>query len=204
MLTTRDKRILEALTIFRCMTRDQIKNLFFRDLKNPVTAANSVLKRLRRDDYIEANTQWKPYTYFLNPSTVKKNSQKISHYLAIVDFYIELCESEKPTLFHVEQRYGSNFMQPDIFMVWKNRSFFVEIQRSRYTTRIMEEKLERYINYFRNKGWYSQSSEYVDQNLPSVWIVSKSPYHVSIDGINIIQTSNVKSFLQRLFSHKEL
>ena len=178
------------------MTRDQIKNLFFKNLKNPITATNLVLKRLRRDGYIEANTRWTPYIYFHKPSTVKKESQKVKHYLAIVDFYIELCKFQEPTVFQVEQRYGSNFMQPDIFMVWNNNKFFVEIQRSRYTSEIMEEKLKRYINYFKFKGWYWESCENMNPNSPSIWIISKSPYHLGTNNLNIIQTPNVKSFFQ--------
>ncbi|WP_028403407.1 replication-relaxation family protein [Ectobacillus panaciterrae] len=196
MLTSRDGKILEALTLFRCMTRDQITHLFFRNLKNPITAANSVLKRLRRDNHIEANTQWQPYIYFPSPSTIKPNSRKISHYLAIVDFYIKLCKFEQPTVFQVEQRYGPGFMQPDIFMVWRNTPFFVEIQKSRYTTEIMKAKLERYARYFKFMGWCPSLPNHTDKKFPYVWIVSKSPYRVDIDdGIRIIQTSNVESFL---------
>lgn len=196
MLTSRDKQIIDALKMFRCMTRDQIKNLFFRDLKNPVTATNLVLKRLRRDGYIEANTGWAPYIYFPKPSTVKKDSQKVKHYLAIGDFYIELCKIQKPTIFQVEQRYGSNFMQPDIFMEWNNNKFFVEIQRSRYTSEIMEQKLQRYINYFKFKGWYSEFHEINNSNLPSIWIISKSPYRLNNNNLHIIQTPNIKSFFE--------
>jgi hypothetical protein len=88
-------------------------------------------------------------------------------------------------------------MQPDIFMIWNNIPFFVEIQNSRYTTNVMEEKLERYVKYFKFKGWYPQSFKHTDGNSPFVWIVSKSPYRINIDGIHVIQTSNVKSFLQK-------
>lgn len=201
MLTSRDRKILDALSLFRCMTRDQITHLFFRNLKNPTTATNSVLKRLRRDNYVEANTQWHPYIYFPNPSTIKTNSQKISHYLSIVDFYIQLCEFEQPTVFQVEQRYGSDFMQPDIFMVWRSTQFFVEIQKSRYTTEIMKAKLERYVRYFKFKGWCPSLPNHTGTNFPYIWIVSKSPYHVDINnGIHIIQTPNVESFLREHIS----
>ncbi|MDZ3953398.1 replication-relaxation family protein [Bacillus thuringiensis] len=145
MLRLRDRKILEALQLFRCMSRDQIATLYFRHVKNPITAANYVLKRLRRDQYIDVNMERKPYVYLLNPSTVKKNSQKIDHYLKIVDFYIDLCQYEEPIIFEVEKRHGPTFMQPDIFTVWRGKAFFVEIQNSRYTTALMQEKIQRYI-----------------------------------------------------------
>lgn len=194
MLKSRDKKILEALELFRCMKRDQIKELFFKDLKNPITATNIVLKRLRRDGYIEAKTSVQPYIYFLNPSTVKKESQKLNHYLSIVDFYIQLCEFQVPTEFQVEKRYGNRFMQPDIFMEWNKKLFFVEIQRSRYTTEIMDEKIQRYIDYFNYKGWNLYSSNKLDSDSPFIWIVSKSPYQLRTK--NIIQTTNVQEFLK--------
>ncbi|MGF9946105.1 replication-relaxation family protein [Priestia megaterium] len=194
MLKSRDKKILEALELFRCMKRDQIKELFFKNLKNPITATNIVLKRLRRDGYIEAKTSVQPYIYFLNPSTVKKESQKLNHYLSIVDFYIQLCEFQVPTEFQVEKRYGNSFMQPDIFMEWNKKLFFVEIQRSRYTTEIMDEKIQRYIDYFNYKGWNLYSSNKLDSDSPFIWIVSKSPYQLRTK--NIIQTTNVQEFLK--------
>ena len=192
MLRNRDKKIIEALKLFRCMKRDQIARLFFKDLKNPVTATNLVLKRLRRDGYIDANVNVQPYIYFLNPSTVKKDSQKLNHYLSIVDFYIELCEFQVPEDFQVEKRYGNSFMQPDIFMKWKGHYFFVEIQLSRYTTEIMEEKIQRYIDYFIYKDW-----DFSSLITPTIWIVSKSPYHLKAKDIRIIQTKNVEELVKR-------
>jgi hypothetical protein len=191
MLRSRDKKIIEALKLFRCMKRDQIARLFFKNLKNPITATNLVLKRLRRDGYIDANVNMQPYVYFLNPSTVKKDSQKLNHYLSIVDFYIELCEFQVPTDFQVEKRHGNSFMQPDIFMKWGDHYFFVEIQLSRYTTEIMDEKIQRYRDYFTYKGWDLSSSI-----TPSIWIVSKSPYHLKPKDIRIIQTTNVEELVK--------
>ncbi|MCZ8497512.1 replication-relaxation family protein [Priestia megaterium] len=193
MLRKRDKKILEGLALFRCMSRDQIAEIFFKNLKNPVTATNLVLKRLRRDGHIDANTDIQPYIYFLNPSTVKKDSQKLNHYLAIVDFYIQLCEFQVPTEFQVEKRYGNSFMQPDVFMEWNKKSFFVEIQRSRYTTDIMGEKIQRYLDYFNHRGWNSCSS---NSNTPLIWIVSRSPYQLKVKNMNIIQTATVEEFVE--------
>lgn len=72
----RDLAILKDLERFRCMTRDDIINLHFAGLKNPVTCANTVLKRLRRDGHIEVNTDFQPYIYFLSPSPINQDVAK--------------------------------------------------------------------------------------------------------------------------------
>jgi hypothetical protein len=175
------------------MSRDQIAQIFFRNLKNPITSANFVLKRLRRENYIEANTTLQPYVYFPTPSLIKTNSQKLNHYLAIVNFYIDVCKYKQPTIFEVEKRYGSTFMQPDIYMLWDKKEFFVEIQISRYSSAIMEEKLERYRNYYKSKKWVSRSNTL----FPYIWIISKINYPIQCDKLNIIQTPSVSAYLQK-------
>ncbi|WP_410258900.1 replication-relaxation family protein [Bacillus cereus] len=42
-------------------------------------------------------------------------------------------------------------MQPDVYMAWCKDEFFVEIQNSRYSSAIIEEKLNRYRNYLKSK-----------------------------------------------------
>ncbi|TKH14576.1 hypothetical protein FC694_17035 [Bacillus wiedmannii] len=196
MLRLRDRKIIETLQLFRCMSRDQITALYFNHVKNSSTATNYVLKRLRRDQYIDVNTERKPYVYFPNPSTLKKDSQKINHYLKIIDFYIGLCQYEVPTVFEVEQRCGYAFLQPDIFMVWKGMAFFVEIQNSRYTKMQMQEKVDRYTKYKQSENWIQQSISYHIKQFPYVWIVSRLPYEIMSPDIQIIQTENVEEFMQ--------
>ncbi|EOO22983.1 hypothetical protein ICM_06206 [Bacillus cereus BAG1X2-3] len=197
MLRPRDKKIIQSLQLFRCMSRDQIANLFFSDVKSPITSANFVLKRLRREKHIEANVAKQPFIYFPEPSIIKKNSQKVKHYLAIVDFYIDICKHESPTVFEVEQRYGPGYVQPDIFMIWQGNIFFVEIQLSRYSSELMKEKLDRYINYFKSESWDRKKIKF-NLNLnapPSVWIISKTPYVINNDKLQIIQTSTADGIL---------
>ncbi|KIQ77743.1 hypothetical protein RW25_28730 [Bacillus sp. L_1B0_8] len=195
MLRSRDKKIIQALDLFKCMTRDQIVRLLFSDVKNPITSANFVLKRLRRDGYIDAKIDEQPYIYFPEPSSVKKTSQKIKHYLAIVDFYIGICQYKSPSVFVVEKRFGSGYIQPDIFMVWNKMAFFVEIQLSRYSSDLMKNKLKRYINYFGAEEWNFKNKTYELSTSPYVWIVSKSPYAISEEKLQIIQTSRAEGIL---------
>lgn len=47
-MNARDKAIVSDLVRFRCLSRDDIAELHFSNIKNPITQANMVLKRLRR------------------------------------------------------------------------------------------------------------------------------------------------------------
>jgi len=196
MLKQRDRNIIQALQLFRCLSRDQIAALFFSKLKNPITSTNYVLKRLRREGYIIANENHVPYIYFSNPPAIKFNSQKVNHYLAIVDFYISVNRYSKPSVFQVEPRYGANFMQPDIFMIWNGTPIFVEIQNSIYSVNLMNEKFNRYLHYYQSNEWKSEGWDLTKEPcFPLIWIVSKKTnYPLSFADLTIIQTSDVESF----------
>ena len=89
-MRNRDKAILNNLKRFRCMSRDDIIDLHFQGLKNAVTCCNTVMKRLRRDGHVDANISQQPYIYFPQSSTLRKTSQKIPHFLGILDVYKQL------------------------------------------------------------------------------------------------------------------
>ncbi|WP_260507913.1 hypothetical protein [Cytobacillus firmus] len=85
MLTNRDKAIIKDLARFRVMDRDSIAELHFSNLKRPHLAANNVLLRLLRDGQIQRSTKYTPYLYFGPEVQIKKNSQKIGHFQAILN-----------------------------------------------------------------------------------------------------------------------
>nr|MCX3330287.1 hypothetical protein [Bacillus pacificus] len=128
-MKNRDKAIMSNLKRFRCMSRDDIIDLHFQGLKNAVTCCNTVMKRLRRDGHVDANITQQPFIYFPQPSTLRKTSQKIPHFLGIVDAYKQLIHYEKPKLFKVEPKYGREYMEPDAFTIWRRSPFFIEVQK---------------------------------------------------------------------------
>jgi hypothetical protein len=103
---------------------------------------------LSRDGYIEVSTKQQPYIYFYAPCPIKKDFTKIPHFLKIVEFYKSLLKYEEPKSFIVEPKFGKGFMEPDASMRWKKGPFFVEIQRSVYSDKVMQEKVGRYEAYF--------------------------------------------------------
>jgi hypothetical protein len=192
----RDLAILKDLERFRCMTRDDIIKLHFVGLKNPVTCANTVLKRLRRDGHIEVNTDYLPYIYFLSPSPIKKDSAKIPHFLKIVEFYQSVLGISDPHNFIVEPKYGKGYMEPDIFMIWKRAPFFVEIQRSVYSHKVMSEKVDRYEAYRLSGEWKNESWQPQERKVfPTVIVLTDTRYNIESPFVKFIQIQNLEQLV---------
>ncbi|MDF9623640.1 replication-relaxation family protein [Bacillus cereus] len=198
-MKNRDKAIVKDLQRFRCMSRDDIIDLHFQGLKKSVTCCNTVMKRLRRDGSVDANVSQQPYIYFPQPSTIRKTSQKIPHFLAIVDVYKQLLQYEKPKLFKVEPKYGKAYMEPDIFTIWRQSPFFIEVQNSVYSKKVMQEKVNRYECYFHSlewqqEPWQPKKSKY----FPSLLIITDTQYDMYSPHFRIFQTKSIHDFMNQM------
>lgn len=198
-MRNRDKAILNNLKRFRCMSRDDIIDLHFQGLKNAVTCCNTVMKRLRRDGHVDANISQQPYIYFPQSSTLRKTSQKIPHFLGIVDVYKQLIYYEKPKLFKVEPKYGKEFMEPDAFTIWRRSPFFIEVQKSVYSKKVMQDKINRYELYFHSQEWHNESWQPKESKyFPSILIITEKYYNISSFSLRIFQASSISNFLNSL------
>ncbi|WP_191664057.1 replication-relaxation family protein [Bacillus pseudomycoides] len=198
-MKNRDKEILSNLKRFRCMSRDDIIDLHFQGLKNAVTCCNTVMKRLRRDGHVDANISQQPYIYFPQPSTIRKTSQKIPHFLAIVDVYKQLIHYENPKLFKVEPKYGKEYMEPDAFTIWRRSPFFIEVQKSVYSKKIMQDKINRYELYFHSHDWHSESWQPKESKFfPSILIITDKKYDVNSSNLRIFQATSINDFMDKL------
>ena len=198
-MKNRDKAIIKDLQRFRCMSRDDIIDLHFQGLKKAVTCCNTVMKRLRRDGSVDANVSQRPYIYFPQPSTIRKTSQKIPHFLAIVNVYKQLLQYEKPKVFKVEPKYGKAYMEPDIFTIWRQSPFFIEVQNSVYSKKVMQEKVNRYEFYFhslewRQESWQPKKSKY----FPSLLIITDTQYDIYSPNFRIFQTKSIHDFMNQM------
>lgn len=192
----RDLAIINDLNRFRCLTRDDIIDLHFKNLKHPVTCCNTVLKRLRRDGYIEVSTERQPYIYFPAPSTIKKDSTKIPHFLKIVEFYKSALSYEQPKSFIVEPKYGKGFMEPDAFLHWKRAPFFVEIQRSIYSEKVMKEKIDRYERYYLSDHWKEEPWQPANKKVfPAVIIITTTRYKIDSPNIKFNQVQSLNQLV---------
>lgn len=193
MLTERDKAIIKDLNRFRVIDRDSIAELHFAGLKNPRYAANNVLLRLLRDGQIQRSTAFVPYVYFGPEVNMKQNSAKIGHFLAILNVYKDMRKLGKLESFWVEPKYGKKGegAEPDIYCMFRGTGFFVEVQRTIYSEKQMNEKLDRYIDLY--------NSSIVAKPFPHVLILSDQRY--AIDGeypFKVFQAQSFNDFLNML------
>lgn len=199
----RDLAILNDLQHFRVLSRDDIIDLHFSHLKQPVTSCNTVLKRLRRDGYIEVNTSQQPYLYFISPAPIKRDSTKIPHFLKIVEFYKSLHKFVQPKSFIVEPKYGKGYMEPDAFMIWKGGPFFVEIQRSHYSEKVMNEKINRYNTYYMSNEWQQEPWQPAHKKVfPTVLMITDTRYDIDSSNVRFYQVSNLSEFVN-MFEPKQ-
>lgn len=56
-------------------------------------------------------------------------------------------------------------MEPDIFMIWEENPYFVEIQRSYYSPQKMRKK--RYIRYYQSNEWQQSGNIPPTADIPS-------------------------------------
>lgn len=197
-LSKRDKAILADLNRFFCMDRDNIAAIHFNHVKDPIQAANKALLRLFRQGLIERTSNYQPFIYFPANSTMKRNSQKIPHYLELVKVYIDLLSYEKPDTFKIELQYQKGLAQPDIFTVFKKSPLFIEVQRSVYSEKLMQEKIARYEALYHShlldkEPWQLQGRPPI---FPAVLILTQTRYAIKSDHFAIIQAESIAEFMR--------
>ncbi|MGM0807614.1 MAG: hypothetical protein ACQET8_23185 [Bacillota bacterium] len=190
-MNERDRGIIESLKKFRVLDRDQIIKLHFTNVKAPIDSCNKVLKRLNRDGHIEVDLSSRPYNYFPSPCSMRKDSMKIPHFKEIANFYISLLPFKVPTQFEVEFKTGQKgSIEPDIYMVWNGAPYFVEIQRNFYSSKVMEAKKQRYVDYFESRDWKVWT-----QHFPFIWILSEHKYNIDFSPLRLYQTKTSEEFV---------
>lgn len=191
MLTKRDRGIIKNIERFRVMDRDSIAQLHFNNLSNPQKACNNVLLRLVREGHIQRSTHFQPYVYMSAESQIKKSSQKIQHYLALLETYKEIIKSGIAEEFLIEPRYGNKgTVEPDIFLKFRGTNFFIEVQRTIYSDKQMNDKIDRYINL------YNQN---VFDKFPHILIITDTQYPINNKlPFKIFQAPSFVDFLNSL------
>ncbi|MEY8731007.1 hypothetical protein AB9M92_01865 [Peribacillus frigoritolerans] len=196
MLTNRDKQIIKALDKFRVMDRDSIAELFFAGLKSPKDAANNVLLRLLRDGEIQRSTAFIPYCYFGPNIMMKQQSQKIGHFLAILNVYKEMLKLGELESFLVEPKYGrkkDGCCEPDIHASFRRTPFFIEVQKTVYSTKQMDEKLDRYCQLYESGA--------IAKPFPHVLILSDQRYAIDDNySFKVFQSESFTEFMSSLRS----
>jgi hypothetical protein len=190
----RDQEIINTLERFKCLSRDDLITLFFKDKKSPISNCNSILRRLRDRGHIKQSKRHNPALYFPNPSKIKESSQKIDHFLNIANVFITL--RNYIGSFDVEPKLGpKGTVEPDAFMIYDNSPYFVEMQLTKYDAKTMKAKIERYENYYYSGEWRNLSWQPDDPFFPAIAIFSETPYEID-SFLEIYQYSSAKELLQ--------
>ncbi|MFC0274096.1 hypothetical protein ACFFIX_22365 [Metabacillus herbersteinensis] len=200
-LSKRDKAICNDLNRFRCMSLDDIADIYFKGLMKPKNSANNVLKRLYRDGYIKRSTAFQPYVYFGSDVNIKEDSAKIGHFLAIVNVYKEMSLFGHFDVFQVEPKYGSKgTVEPDIFCIYNKSPFFIEVQKTFYSQKTMDEKLKRYKKLYDSKIIDKEPWQHKNNPIfPIVLILSEQRFALDEDyEFDLIQSVSFSQFLNTL------
>ncbi|MBU8757513.1 hypothetical protein [Priestia megaterium] len=207
-LSQRDKDIIAFIDQFRAVDRDSFVDLFFKHLKSPVNACNSVMVRLYRLGLIERTQQYSPTVYLPVDAKIKKNSQKILHFLSILDVYKQMCTYSVPKHVIVEDkptgRKGG--IEPDLFCIFKGSPFWVEIQRNQYSEQKMQDKINLYEEFFFSDEWKALQWQPEDRVavFPTVILITSVRYAVNSDHIRIIQVASIHELMEKYkSSHKK-
>ncbi|WP_377520327.1 hypothetical protein [Priestia megaterium] len=200
-LSQRDKDIIGLVNQFRAVDRDSLVELFFKQLKSPVNACNSVMIRLYRSGLIERTQQYAPTVYLPVDAKIKKNSQKILHFLSILDVYKQMSTYGMPKQVIVEDkptgRKGG--IEPDLFCIFKGSPFWIEIQRNQYSEQKMQDKIHLYEEFFFSDEWKALQWQPEDRAaiFPSVILITPIQYAVSSDYFRLIQVASIHELMEK-------
>lgn len=194
-MNQRDQDILNNLKKFYVLDRNQLIKLHFQDQKQPVTTCNRIMNRLVLKGLVKVDKNTRPYNYFHHEMNMKNNSQKIFHYKAIADIYFDLAEFTQPSVFDVEVKVGlKGTVEPDVYAVWNGAPMFIEVQRNRYTLKVMNKKLEKYQDYYESKEWKSYTEQF-----PFILIITDTRYTVDNGNLAVYQAESIEDFIRSYF-----
>lgn len=194
-LSQRDKNIINNIRKFRVMDTNSIAELHFNTCKNPSASAGNVLLRLTRMNYIKRLRGFSPYLYMLSESKMKQDSNKIPHFLELLNIYKEIKSIEEPRIFHVEPRF--EMVRPDCFAIFLKTPFYLEIQRSIYSDEEMTKKLDRYEKLFESGIVAEETWQPKDRKVfPHVLIMTDSRYNIRNDyPFKVFQAGSITEFM---------
>lgn len=193
----RDREILSDLERFRALTRDQIIEIHFGGLRNPVANANAVMLRLYRQGYVDRTADYKQYIYFPTDGTLRKDSAKLRHFLAIADVYIEMRKLGGLRRFDVEPKYGKGLAEPDAFAIWRGSPFFIEVQRSIYSDKQISDKVTRYGALARSGVIYKEPWQPKGRAvMPAVIVLTDKRYAIESASVRFVQVRELSELVR--------
>ncbi|MEH6965358.1 replication-relaxation family protein [Priestia megaterium] len=194
-MNKRDQAILENLQKFYVLDRDQLIQLHLQEQKQAITTCNRIMNRLTSKGLVKVDRTTRPYNYFHNETNMKLDSTKIPHFKAITNTYLDLSKFTKPSTFDVEIKLGAKgTIEPDMYVVWNGAPMFIELQRNRYTLKVMQAKIDRYQAYYDSKEWKSFTEQF-----PFILILSDTRYNIDTGNLGVYQAKDIEDFIKNYF-----
>jgi hypothetical protein len=163
------------------MSRDQIAMIHFHHTKNPAKHANDVLKKLVDRGFItQVIRHHQCFLYMPNPKSLPLESNKRTHDLALVDFYILLKKHGDVEVLGVEKKL--DYVQPDIILRYNGKLNYVEVQLTQLRGERMNKKIEKYEKHVKEEG-YKEFGQ-----IPRLWIYSPDKYDLTSSILTIKQS----------------
>ena len=89
-------------------------------------------------------------------------------------------------------------MEPDIFTIWRQSPFFIEVQNSVYSKKVMQEKVNRYEFYFHSLEWQRRIMATEEIQILSLLIVTDTQYDIYSPNFRIFQTKSIHDFMNQM------
>ena len=115
-----------------------------------------------------------------------------------MNVYKQLLQYEKPKVFKVEPKYGKAYMEPDIFTIWQQSPFFIEVQNSVYSKKVMQEKLNRYEVYFHSLEWQRRIMATEEIQIFPHYSSLRIHNMTSTPNFRIFQTKSIHDFMNQM------
>lgn len=207
-MNNRQKAILDDIRRFRFMSRDQICTLHFSHLKteqSKISNCNLTLKRLVDRGFLKAHKDFTPFIYSLKDSKISSHSQKTLHFTSLVDTYIHLLKYDTPKHILIEPRLSEKgSVEPDLFVLWKGSPWFIEKQLSTYTENVMNDKMNRYLDYYYSDHWKSLEWQPNERKIfPLILLLTDTYYNLPVMPFKILQVPSIQDLIQKYYQPQQ-
>ncbi len=174
--------VLSLLGIVKLATTEQIARMYFSNHLSPSKRASECLTSLAKQKLVEGEIikLGRPKIWRLTKKgrdrlgisfvSLPFLTRQTNHRLAITDYYIHLCLTEKPLFFIHEYREpmeNGSIFSPDAFFVWQRKAYFLEIQLTPISSVNWRKKWQVYERFYR----YIEKRTFQKAKLPVAPIV---------------------------------
>ncbi|PGT05064.1 hypothetical protein COD03_29690, partial [Bacillus cereus] len=85
------------------------------------------------------------------------------------------------------------------FTIWRRSPFFIEVQKSVYSKKIMQDKINRYELYFHSQEWHQESWQPKESKFfPNILIITDKKYDIQSSNLRIFQETSIHDFMDKL------